>query len=123
MLGMIATAAVATPLATVLILASRKPDSFRIERSTTIDAPPAKVLEWIDDFRRWVDWSPWEELDPELKRTFSGPERGKGAVYEWLGNKRAGAGRMEVIEVTDGSKVEIKLDFIAPFEAHNFAEF
>ncbi len=110
-------------IAVVLGLAATKPDTFRVERAATIKAPPAKVYALIDDFRQWSQWSPWEKLDPELKRTFSGPASGKGAVYEWTGNSKVGAGRMEITEPTPPSKIVIKLDFIKPFEGHNIAEF
>ena len=107
----------------VLGLAAAKPDTFRVERAATIKAPPAKVYALIDDFHQWSQWSPWEKLDPALKRSFSGPNSGKGAVYEWTGNNKVGAGRMEITEPTPPNKLLIKLDFIKPFEGHNVAEF
>jgi uncharacterized protein YndB with AHSA1/START domain len=110
-------------IAAVLGLAATKPNTFRVERAATIKAPPAKVFALIDDFHQWSQWSPWEKLDPELKRTFSGPNSGKGAVYEWTGNSKVGAGRMEITEPTPPNKLLIKLDFIKPFEGHNVAEF
>lgn len=102
--------------------AATKPDEFRISRSTVIKAPPEKIAQSIQDFRAWEAWSPFEKLDPDLKREFSGAATGKGAVYAWDGNSSAGAGRMEILEA-DPSKVLIKLDFSRPFEAHNMAEF
>ncbi len=110
-------------IAVVLGLAATKPDTFRVQRATAIKAPAAKVYALIDDFRQWGQWSPWEKLDPELKRTFSGAASGKGAVYEWTGNSKVGAGRMEITEPTPPNKIVIKLDFIRPFEGHNIAEF
>jgi hypothetical protein len=77
----------------------------------------------IDDFKRWSDWSPWEKIDPALKRTHSGATSGRGAVYEWAGNKDVGSGRMEITDSSPASKVVIKLDFLQPFEAHNITEF
>jgi len=58
-----------------------------------------------------------------MKRTFAGAESGKGAVYEWAGNSKAGQGRMEITASVPSSKIVIKLDFLKPFEAHNTAEF
>ena len=107
----------------LLGLAATKPDTFRVQRATSIKAPPAKVFALINDFHKWGEWSPWEKLDPDLKRTFSGADAGKGAVYAWEGNNKVGAGRMEITEPTPPSKVLIKLDFIKPFEGHNIAEF
>lgn len=110
-------------IAAVLIAALRKPDSFRIERSASIKAPPDKIFPLINDFREWGKWSPWEHRDPALKRSFSGAVSGKGAVYAWEGNRNVGSGRMEIIEAAAPSKIVIKLDFIKPFEGHNTAEF
>ena len=107
----------------VLIFASTKPDTFTVQRSAAIKAPAEKIFAVIDDFHRWPDWSPWEKLDPAIKRTLGGPANGKGATYAWEGNGKAGAGRMEIIESAPASKVGIQLDFIKPFEGHNIAEF
>jgi uncharacterized protein YndB with AHSA1/START domain len=110
-------------IAIVLISASNKPDTFRIQRAAVMNAPAEKIFPLIADFHQWLDWSPWEGRDPALKRAYSGTERGKGAVYAWDGNKNVGSGRMEILEASSPSKVVIKLDFLKPFEAHNTAEF
>jgi uncharacterized protein YndB with AHSA1/START domain len=114
---------IAVIIAVVLILAATKPDSFRVERSAVVNAPADKVFPLIADFHEWLKWSPWEGRDPQLKRTYSGAERGKGAVYAWDGNKNVGSGRMEILEADTPTKIRIKLDFLKPFEAHNTAEF
>ena len=87
----------------ILILAASKPNTFRLERSTTIKAPPEKIFPFINDFRRWTAWSPWEKLDADLKRDYGGADSGKGATYAWQG-KKAGSGRMEIIEATPSSR-------------------
>ncbi|HKU05249.1 MAG TPA: SRPBCC family protein [Bradyrhizobium sp.] len=113
----------AVAIAVILILAATKPDTFRIERSATMNAPAEKVFAVLSDFRQWGGWSPWETKDPGMKRSFAGTERGKGAVYGWEGDKNVGTGRMEILEANAPSKLVIKLDFFKPFEAHNTAEF
>ena len=110
-------------VAALLAFAATRPDTFTVQRSATIAAPAGRIFPHLDDFHRWGAWSPWEKLDPELKRTFSGPESGKGAVYAWEGNKKVGAGRMEILESDPPSRLRIQLDFIRPFEAHNTTEF
>ena len=106
----------------VLAFAATMPDTFRLQRSASINAPPDKIFPIISDFRNWGLWSPWEKMDPELKRTYSGAANGKGAVYAWEGNK-AGQGRMEITEASSPPKVTLNLDFVRPFEAHNVVEF
>lgn len=109
-------------VAAVLAIAMTKPDSFRVERKIGIKSSPSKVFPLIDDFHNWSSWSPWERMDPAMRRTYSGAASGKGAVYEWEGNSKVGKGRMEITEASP-SKVTIKLDFLKPFEGHNVAEF
>ena len=113
---------IAVLLGGVLIYAATKPDNFRVERSISVNAPPEKIAALISDFHLWNGWSPWEKMDPDMKRTFSGSPSGNGAVYEWNGNSKVGQGRMEITE-SSPSKIAIKLDFIKPFEGHNVATF
>jgi uncharacterized protein YndB with AHSA1/START domain len=125
MLEIVAIVAVilAIAIAVVLILAATKPAAFAIQRSAVMQAPPETVFPLINNFHQWTKWSPWENRDPALKRTYSGAESGKGAVYAWDGNKNVGSGRMEILDASSPSKITIKLDFLKPFEAHNTAEF
>jgi carbon monoxide dehydrogenase subunit G len=110
-------------IAAVLAFAATKPDSFRVQRAASIKAPPEKIFPFINDLRNFGAWSPYEKKDPAMKRSFSGPASGKGAVYEWDGDKNVGQGRMEIADTAPPSKVTIKLDFVRPFEAHNLVEF
>jgi uncharacterized protein YndB with AHSA1/START domain len=113
----------AIAIAVVLILAATKPDTLRVQRATVVKAPPEKVFPLINDFHQWTTWSPWENKDPAMKRTYSGAQSGKGAAYAWDGNKNVGSGRMEILEASSPSKIVIKLDFFKPFDGHNTAEF
>jgi hypothetical protein len=105
-----------------LAVAASRSDTFRVQRSTSVNAPPAKVFPYINDFHRWEAWSPYEKLDPAMKKTYSGASSGNGAVYEWSGNNKAGQGRMEITDSAP-EKIQIKLDFFRPFRANNLAEF
>jgi uncharacterized protein YndB with AHSA1/START domain len=122
MIKAILTALVLVVLA-LLAFAATRPDSFRVERSARIEAPPEKIFPLIDNFHQWEKWSPWEKADPALKRTYSGSEHGVGAIYRWDGNKDVGQGQMEIIESTPPGKLRIKIDFMSPFEGHNTVEF
>ena len=106
----------------IVILALTKPNTFRVERSITINASPEKVASLINDFHRWNEWSPWAKLDPGMRTTYSGPASGVGSVYEWEGNSKVGKGRMEILSIQP-AKTSIKLDFLKPFEGHNTADF
>lgn len=115
--------ALALAIAALLGYAATRPDTFRVERSVVVQAPAAQIYPLIADFHRWTAWSPYEHLDPAMKRTYGGAESGVGATYAWDGNNKIGAGRMEITEATPPSKIGIKLDFLRPFEASNIAEF
>jgi len=114
---------VAAAVAALLALAAARPDSFRVERSVVIKAPPERIYGHIADFRGWSAWSPWEKRDPALKRQFDGPASGRGAAYVWEGNQDAGSGRMEITEAVPPSKIVIDLRFLKPMAARNTAEF
>lgn len=113
----------AIAIAIVLILAATKPNTFSVLRATTVKAPPEKIFSLINDFHQWGTWSPYENKDPAMKRSYSGAASGKGAIYGWDGNKNVGSGRMEILDTSVPAKIVIKLDFFKPFEGHNTAEF
>ncbi len=80
----------------VLGLAAFQPETFTVQRQINVSAPPDKPFALVNDFHRWGEWSPWEALDPAMKRSHAGPTSGPGAIYQWEGNKAVGAGRMEI---------------------------
>ena len=96
---------------------------FRVQRAASIKAPPDKVFPFINDFKRWEAWSPWEKKDPAMKRSFGATTGGKGATYAWEGNKDVGQGSMEITQSVPSSRIALKLDFVKPFEGHNVVEF
>jgi hypothetical protein len=98
-------------------------DSYVVERQKQVGAPPADVVERIVDFHRWQVWSPWEDVDPNLRRSYSGPTSGVGAVYEWEGNRKAGKGRMEIVDVDPDGSVTIDLQFLKPFKSRSTTVF
>ena len=97
--------------------------TFLVERSSTIAAGPEVVFDLIDDFHRWTQWSPWEGLDPDMSRTYSGADRGVGASYAWSGNRKAGSGSMAITESVPNRKVKLDLAFLEPFKAQNVTTF
>ena len=98
------------------------PTPFRISRSTLIDAPAERIHDLITDFHAWTAWSPWEDVDPNLQRSYSGAERGVGAAYAWTGNSKAGAGDM-TITADEPRHITIALNFLKPFPARNTIDF
>ena len=117
-IAIIAAVLVLLFVVTVLVLASGKPDTFRVQRQARIQAPPEKIFPLINDYKNWGAWSPWEKKDPAMKRSFSGPAAGNGAAYAW-DSKEVGVGDMLITESQPSSLVKIDLNFSKPFEAHN----
>jgi uncharacterized protein YndB with AHSA1/START domain len=94
-------------------------DTYTVERSTTIAAPRERIYEQLADFHNWTNWSPWEGMDPAMKRTYSGADAGAGAAYAWSGNRKAGQGRMEITDASQPSWVQIALTFEKPFRSRS----
>jgi hypothetical protein len=110
-------------VAALCVAITLQPAEFRFERSATISAPPATVFAQVNDFHKWRDWSPWEELDPNLQRTYAGEPAGTGAIYSWVGNSEVGEGKMTITESRPNEFIRIKLEFIKPFAATSTSEF
>jgi len=100
-----------------------RPGEFHVERSATIAATPGTIYPHVADFRQWAAWSPWERLDPQMKKTIEGDPMSVGSTYHWAGNDSAGEGRMTITEADPSSRLVIKLEFLKPFAATNTTVF
>jgi hypothetical protein len=109
-------------LALAGFIASR-PSTFTVQRTATMKAAPEYVFPFVNSLYRWADWSPWNDLDPDMKRTYDGPVLGVGAVYAWSGNDKVGSGRMTLEESKPNEFIRIKLEFIKPFASTNTTTF
>jgi len=107
--------ALAAVIVVLVAYIATRPDTFRVERSTRIAAPPDVVFGLVNDLQRWRDWSPWESLDPNMKRTYAGPSAGVGASESWSGNKSVGQGNMRITESRFPEKVGMRLEFVMPW--------
>lgn len=106
-------------LALLLIYAATRPDTFRVQRSVRIQAPPERIFPLLDDFRRWAEWSPWDRKDPAMRRTLGGAASGVGATYAWEGNSEVGKGRMAIVGSVPHSQLAVQLDIEKPMQARN----
>ena len=97
--------------------------TFRVERTTRIDAPPDVVFALVNDFHAWDRWSPWAHLDPSMKVTYGGPPSGTGATYAWTGNDKVGEGNLRIVESKPAQAVVLRLEFIKPMASTNRTEF
>ncbi|AJY31934.1 polyketide cyclase / dehydrase and lipid transport family protein [Burkholderia thailandensis 34] len=119
----VSAGAVAAALALLLMLyAASRPGTFRVERRARIDASAARIFPYLADLRRFNAWNPYERKDPALRGEYGALTSGVGASDAWTSEK-AGAGRFEITELAEPSRVTMRLDFVKPFDAHNVAEF
>ena len=95
---------------------------FEVTRSTTVNASPERVHALVNDFHEWTTWSPWEGIDPAMRRTYSGPDAGVGARYAWSGNRKAGEGSMEITSSAP-ERIGVELAFTKPWKATNQVDF
>ncbi len=93
--------------------------NYQVQRSITINSDPAPIYDRIANFHKWESWSPWEEMDPNMTKAYSGPDSGVGASYSWKGNRKVGEGNMTITDVTEPSRVTFDLHFLKPFKAQN----
>lgn len=93
-----------------------------IERSRTIAATPDNIRTLISHFSHWKKWSPWEDLDPDMERTYTGEDGSAGSGYAWSGNRKAGAGEMRLASVSQ-DQIQIHLDFLRPKSLGNMLTF
>jgi uncharacterized protein YndB with AHSA1/START domain len=102
---------------------SRLPNDFRVQRTLRIQAPPETVFAFVNDPRQWRSWSPYETFMGASTAEAGGQRSGRGAIYLWKGEGKVSDGRMEIAESVPFSKIQVQLDFKAPVEGRNLAEF
>jgi uncharacterized protein YndB with AHSA1/START domain len=118
-----AVVTLAVVAAALLAYAASKPATFRVQRSTGINAPAERIFPLIANLKSMNTWNPFVEPDPAIKIAYSGPESGKGAAHSWSGNSKVGEGHIEVTDAAPCSRVAMQLDMHKPMKAHNAVEF
>ena len=107
----------------LLLVASMRPATYRIERRTLIAAHPFDVYNVVSDLHRFPEWSPWQDLDPSMRTDWSGPATGPGASYHWVGDDKVGEGRMTLRRMIPADRVSIALEFVKPFASTSDLDF
>jgi len=110
-------------IAIIVIISRFQPDTYTVERTGTVAAPPSVVFAQITDFHNWEKFNPWRDLDTNMVMSYSGEERGVGAKYHWAGNSDAGKGDMTIVEARPDEYIKVDLHFIEPFEGNAINEF
>jgi hypothetical protein len=114
--------ALAAALAALLLFATTRPDTFRVQRSVRVQAPPERIHALIDDLRRFNTWNPFAKKDPAMKGSYRGAAQGPGAAFDFEGGK-SGSGSIEIVAPASPTGVSMRLDMTAPFACHNLIDF
>jgi hypothetical protein len=101
--------ALALAVGTILVVASTRPDNFRVQRSASMKAAPEKIFPLINDLKSFNTWNPFNRKDPNIKGSYSGAASGAGAAYAFEGNKDVGRGRIEITDSRPASEVRMNL--------------
>ncbi|HEY0981304.1 SRPBCC family protein [Schlesneria sp.] len=115
--------AVAALLAVFLVVVALRPSTYRVSRSISVNASPGTVFDHVNVMQRWQKWSPFENVDPAMKRVFEGPEAGGGAVYRWEGNHQIGTGSNTIVESRPNELIRFKLEMLKPHCGTNDVDF
>ena len=112
-------ATVAILIIGLMVAAAMKPDTFRLQRSIAIDAPPESIFPLINDLHAHEAWNPFDKPDPATTKIHSGSPYGAGAVYEWKSKGPSGSGRISILQADPSSRIAMQLDMLAPLKASN----
>jgi len=94
------------------------PTSYSVEVSSAMNAPQKEVFNYVRNLETFDQWSPWAELDPEMKIETSGEAGEIGSSYSWQGNEDVGKGKMTISNISD-NRIDINLQFIEPWESES----
>ncbi len=109
-------------IAVFLFNICRKPDTFSYSRQIDITATPEKIFTFMNVLKNQSLWSPFEK-DPNMKKTFTGPEVGPGAAMEWTGDNNVGAGVISITDATPPTKLVMRLQMTKPMKCDNVVTF
>ena len=97
----------------LLIVSFFLPSSYKVERSTEINAPASVVFDQVNTLKNWENWSPWRDIDPTMVTTYNETAAGEGAKAMWTGNK-SGNGEQTIIVSEPAKHLQMKLVFKEP---------
>jgi uncharacterized protein YndB with AHSA1/START domain len=94
----------------VFAVALMLPNEYAVTRSVVINAPADKIYPLIATPAEWKRWSIWNERDPAMQISFSGPASGAGAAWEWQ-SKSEGNGGMKFTQVQPNQNLDYEIHF------------
>ena len=100
-------------------VAVAKSGKFNYERSGVINAKPDVIYPYISKFTLGGEWSPYEKIDPNMKKYLGGIDGEVGSTMAFEGNGKAGSGKLELLSKIPNQEVQIRLIMTKPFKADN----
>ena len=102
---------VAVILIVIVAVSQLMPAKYHVERSVVIAAKPEIIFPWINNLKKWPEWTPWNlEKDPTIAYAYDGPDEGVGAITSW-DSKKWGDGKMKIAEADPAKGVKLDLSF------------
>ena len=73
------------------------PANLEIKGSIDIERPAGMVFEQVNSPSNWINWSKWDQLDPDQEVEYPDPKAGVGAKKIWRSeHQQVGNGSFEV---------------------------
>ena len=95
----------------LILVAFALPREITVSRSVAINTTVDKIFPLVNDLRKH-SWSPWVQLDPDAKFSYSGPPRGKGQKVSWQSQRQdVGTGSQTITKSETNKLIETALDF------------
>lgn len=106
----------------LIVIIAKRPSTYSYVRTLSMPHSVDKIFPHVNNLKKWNDWSPWVQLDPNCKTTYEGPEAGLGAIMKWDGNKKVGTGSLTITSSLPNTRIMYRLNFIKPFKGTSEAE-
>jgi len=101
-------------IALLLILALFIKKEHYVKREIVINAPLQKVFDFLKLLKNQDKFNKWAGTDPDRKWEFKGTDGTVGYIISWRGNKKAGEGEKELMNIIDGKRIETEIRFVKP---------
>lgn len=105
---------VACIIALLLIIALFMKREHYVNREIIINAPRQKVFDFLRLLKNQDQFNKWAAVDKDRKEETKGTDGTVGYLYSWSGNKSAGQGEKEIMNIVEGKRIETEIRFIKP---------
>lgn len=108
--------AIAGIIALLLIIGLFMKKEHYVKREIIIHAPRQKVFDYLKLLKNQDTFNKWAKADPGRKWEYKGTDGTVGFIISWSGNKSAGEGEKEIINIIEGKRIETEIRFVKPMK-------